>query len=71
MERRSLTQEALVLLEAALAIPMGDIPSGGSQTQAQVTAWQRLAGRWRSDTTAVAEIEGIYAARTKGRKVDL
>ena len=62
-ERRSLNQEALYLLEQAL---------GARPTRSQqVAAWRELAGRWESGHRAAEEVEEIYAARTRGRDVDL
>ena len=69
-ERRSLSQEALHLLERALTGP--DAPSQRaleSHMETQLSAWKELAGRWASQRTVEDEIAGIYAARSSGREV--
>lgn len=66
-ERRSLTQQAVYLLEGALH----DEPATEDEVAAQVNAWRALAGRWLSTEDAAAEISAVYDARTAGRDVDL
>jgi plasmid stability protein len=68
VDRRSLTQEAFVLLESALDAGEERL---ARDVDAQVEAWQALAGRWRSDRTSAEEIADIVAARTEGREVHL
>jgi len=67
-ERRSLTRQALVLIEGGL-----DREDGRPSTKrlAQARAWRELAGSWPSDLTFEEEVAEIYAARTGGRKVEL
>jgi len=67
-ERRSLTQQALVLLEKGLAT---DVAAAEGHVSEQVEAWRRLAGGWVSDESAEDEVRSIYDARTPGRDVDL
>lgn len=66
-ERRSLNQEALVLIEGALTA----LETAEERAHRQVTAWRSLAGGWESDTSFEEEIAAIYAARTPGRDVTL
>lgn len=70
LDRRSLTQEILFLLEEALARPArGATLEEAARTQAG--AWSALAGRWRSDRAPAEEVGEILAGRTRGRDVDL
>lgn len=62
-ERRSLSQEAIRLLELVL--------STEHNAEAQVAAWRKLAGRWESDLSPEAEAAELMRARTPGRDVDL
>lgn len=73
LDRRSLNQEILYLLEEALKVPTaGEIEERAREERmSQAKEWSRLAGLWRSDLPVQEEIERIYAARTEGRKVDL
>jgi plasmid stability protein len=69
-ERRSLSQEALHLLDRALTSP----PESSERlldrhVEAQLEAWKELAGHWASELTVEEEIAGIYAARSPGRQV--
>jgi plasmid stability protein len=66
-ERRSLNQEALVLIEGGLAAR----ESVEERAERQVRAWQALAGAWVSDRPFADEVADLYAARTSGRDVDL
>lgn len=66
-ERRSLNQEALVLIEGGLAAR----ETAEERAQRQVRAWQALAGAWVSDRAFDDEVADLYAARTAGRDVDL
>jgi plasmid stability protein len=67
-DRRSLTQEAFVLLEQAL----GDEERQRQEAAAsQAQAWSVLAAAWRSDRSAREEIQEVYKARTGGREVSL
>jgi plasmid stability protein len=66
-DRRSLTQEIIHLLEVALR--GGERPAAA--VEAQVAAWRKLAGKWRSDLDQATEAERIMERRTEGREVDL
>jgi hypothetical protein len=41
------------------------------EVERQAAAWASLAGRWESSATIQEEIDALYKARSKGRKVDL
>ncbi|MDP2304737.1 MAG: hypothetical protein Q8P18_01755 [Pseudomonadota bacterium] len=66
-ERRSLNQEALVLIEGGLAAR----ETAEERALRQVEAWRALAGGWVSDRPFEDEVAELYAARTPGRDVDL
>jgi plasmid stability protein len=68
-DRRSLNQQAMVLLSRALGLERDRIST--EQVDAQVEAWRRLAGSWRSDLDPRDEAKLLRKARTRGRKVDL
>ena len=67
-ERRSLTQQVLVLLESGLS---ADHVPPADHVSEQVEAWRRLAGGWVSDESSEDEIREIYDARSPGRDVEL
>ncbi len=69
-ERRSLTQQAITLIEDGLRRRQPSI-ARPVDPASQVAAWRRLAGRWRSDQTKEQEVADIYEARTGGRAVEL
>jgi len=70
-DRRSLNQQIIHLLEAAI--------SGGdrgevlrpAELQAQLAAWRKLAGQWQSDLDLPQETARVVGRRTRGRKVEL
>lgn len=66
-ERRSINQEALVLLEGGLSA----IETAEERARRQVEAWRALAGTWVSDETFEREVAAIYEGRTMGRDADL
>jgi plasmid stability protein len=68
---RSVNQQILRLLEQALAAEPPDNRQLGAEIEAQVRAWEALAGKWSADEPAEEEVGRIYAARTAGRKVEL
>ena len=71
-DRRTLDSEVIHLLGVALATGDGGTASDQAEAgRAQVEAWRRLAGRWQSDVDSHEEIESLYAARTRGRIVEL
>ena len=65
-ERRSLNQEALVLIEGGL----GALETAPERARRQVEAWRAIAGGWESERTLEDEITDVYAARTVSRDVD-
>ena len=70
--RRSLNQEAILLLESAMREPDGKaIQLLRTSAEAQVRIWKDLSKQWRSSTTVKEDIANIYRARTRGRKVRL
>jgi plasmid stability protein len=69
-DRRSLTQEVIHLLDAALRGHAARPALGASDTEAQLAAWRRLAGKWESDIDRATEAERIADRRTSGREVD-
>ena len=68
-DRRSLNQEIIHLLDIALRRDESAVHQ--PTAQAQVAAWRKLAGRWKSDVDPENEARQIVARRTGGRKVDL
>lgn len=66
-ERRSLNQEAIVLIEGALAA----LDTAEERARRQVAAWRALAGGWQSDASFEDEVASLSAARSAGRDVDL
>lgn len=66
-ERRSLNQEALVLIEDGLDAR----ETAEERAHRQLEAWRALAGTWVSDRAIDAEVADLYAARTPGRDIDL
>jgi len=69
-ERRSLNQQILHLLDAAVSAG-ADPRRLKAEVDRQTAAWRRVAGRWKSDESTADEIARIYAARTEGRAIDL
>ncbi|MBK1725036.1 FitA-like ribbon-helix-helix domain-containing protein [Thiocystis violacea] len=71
-DQRSLNREAIWLLEQALEPSVDPSVRLQQETEAQLAAWQALAGRWQGDAEATAAlIEDIYQARTPGREFSL
>jgi plasmid stability protein len=70
-ERRSLTQQALLLLEQGLTAASAPHASRADAVHDQVAAWRRLAGRWESDLSVEDEVREVYRSRTQGRDVEL
>ncbi len=65
--RRSLNQEALVLLDDGLTA----IETAEARAERQVAAWRSLAGGWHAEASFEEETAALYAARDAGRDVDL
>jgi hypothetical protein len=57
--RRSLNQQALVLLEAGLGDPETEV----ERAERQLEQWRKLAGTWKSDEAFEDEVSAIYASR--------
>lgn len=70
-ERRSLTQQALQLIDGGLKARQraSELPS--PEVARQVRRWRELAGRWASDQSFEEEVAAIFTSRTAGREVDL
>jgi hypothetical protein len=67
-ERRSLSQQALVLIARSLGEPSLE---DADRSVAQVSAWRELCGEWRSDESLRKETARLLGRRTRGRRVDL
>ncbi len=72
-DRRSMNKEVVHLLDLALSgeTAPADASTMARRIDAQLQAWNRLAGRWESELEPADEIEQIYRARSPGRRVDL
>lgn len=66
-ERRSLNQEAIVLIEGALDAR----DNAEERTRRQIAEWRAIAGRWQSAATFEDEVAALAAARSPGRDVTL
>ena len=66
-ERRSLNQEAMVLLEGGLAAR----ETAEERARRQVECWRALAGAWVSDQSFEEEVSDLLGARSPSRNVDL
>lgn len=66
-ERRSLNQQALILLEGGVAAR----ETAEERARRQVAAWEALAGGWSSEQSFEDEVADVYASRSPGRDVDL
>lgn len=72
-DKRSLNREILWLLEQAImGSPRDPATIGMQQRDAQLAAWQQLAGRWQGSVTeAAAIVTDIYQSRSEGREFSL
>lgn len=70
-DRRSLNQEVQHLLALVLKERPEQRPAPSPDVKAQLAAWRRLAGQWRSDATPEEEAREVVRRRTRGRKVEL
>lgn len=66
-DRRSLNQQALMLIEGGLALS----ETVEERATRQIAVWRSLAGQWVSHPDAADEVDSIFAARSAGRDVDL
>ena len=71
-DERSLNREAIWLLEQALEPSSDPAARLGQESEAQLAAWQSLAGRWEGDVLETdALVQDIYQSRTQGREFSL
>ena len=70
-DRRSLNQEIIHLLEAAIRSRGHDEALRPAEVQTQLAAWRKLAGTWQSEVELDEEITRTVGRRTRGRKVAL
>jgi hypothetical protein len=66
--RRSVTQEVLCRLEDSVG---GKTRPKYQAIENQVARWSKLAGKWKSNLTVKEEVDRLYRARKRGRKVKL
>ncbi len=69
-ERRSLSSQALYLLERSMQLEPPAVPHGPEVAEAQVEAWRRAASRWH-EQPGEDVMAAIQSARRGGRDVDL
>jgi plasmid stability protein len=69
--RRSTTQEILTTLEASFSSLVVEPRGDREEANRQADAWTELSGKWKSNLTAQEEINRLYKARSRGRKVSL
>ncbi len=69
-DRRSLTQEILHLMDAALRARGVQGASPPAHVKTQLAAWRKLAGKWKSDTDLATETKRLMKRRSSGREVD-
>ncbi len=69
-DRRSLTQEIIHLLDAALKGRIGRSEPRRADVDLQLAAWRKLAGKWQSDVDRAAEADEPRKRRTPGRGVE-
>jgi hypothetical protein len=70
-DRRSLTQEIIYLLDTALRGRGERSRPRGTDVDAQLAAWRKLAGKWESDVDRATEAEQLAERRTSGREIEL
>ncbi|WP_295388780.1 hypothetical protein [uncultured Thiodictyon sp.] len=71
-DQRSLNREAIWLLEQALEPCTDPATRLKQETDAQLGAWQALAGRWQGTDPEVDELVlDIYQSRSEGREFTL
>ncbi|HTP29152.1 MAG TPA: hypothetical protein VMK12_26260 [Anaeromyxobacteraceae bacterium] len=70
-DRRSLTQEIIHLLDGALRARSEPSSRPTAEVAAQVAAWRKLAGKWKSNVDRATEAARLAERRTPGREVDL
>jgi len=70
-QRRSITQQALVLIEGGLSGEPRTDPPLPPAVADQLAIWRSIAAQWESSLTPEQEARSILDARTEGRPVDL
>ena len=71
-DQRSLNREAIWLLEQVLDKSSDPASEVRLEQEAQIAAWQSLAGRWQGSEAEVDDLlEDIYQSRTQGREFSL
>ncbi|MBN1997344.1 hypothetical protein JW935_07325 [candidate division KSB1 bacterium] len=73
VERRSLNNEILVVLERGLNEKLGDFSNlkTNMTKTLQVNIWRGIAEKWEDERSSEEMIKDIYEHRTKGRDVEL
>lgn len=66
--RRSVTQEVLTRLEDSVA-PANRGKYGSAEKQ--IAIWSKLSGKWKSNLTVKEEVDQLYRARKRGRRIKL
>ena len=71
-DQRSLNREAIWLLEQVLAPCTDPATRLRQEADAQLGAWQALAGRWQGTDRETADlVADIYQSRSQGREFSL
>jgi plasmid stability protein len=71
-DQRSLNREAIWLLEQVLDKSSDPASEVRLEQEAQIAAWQSLAGRWQGSEAEVDDLLGdIYQSRSQGREFSL
>lgn len=73
VERRSLNNEILIILEQGLNQKLGHLFNIKSNMtkELQISIWRGLAAKWEDDRSSQEIIKDIYEHRTMGRDVEL
>lgn len=74
LERRSINNEILVVLESGLAYETGNIHKTSKTTipkDLQLNIWNNLSGKWEDERTTEQIKSDIMISRTLGRNINL
>jgi len=73
LEKRSLNNEILMVLEKGLAKESDSVSYVKNQlsNDTQIKLWQNLCGKWKDSKSTAEIISDIIGSRSQGRKVDL
>ncbi len=71
LERRSLNNEILILLEKGLSSELDLKERKFINKELQIEIWRELSGLWKDKRKTKEIIEDIYSTRTNGREVKL